>query len=91
MSADFVRLVLPPSAWNYPWQPNLGYYIYSTQRTCQNWLQYVIVRCSVFGKIYFSLSVSPQDINKHVKTSVNNLSGAVHYMAPESGLIFLVL
>ena len=37
--------------------------------------------------INFSLLVSPQDINKHVKTSVNNISGAVHYMAPESGLL----
>lgn len=42
--------------------------------------------------IYSSLSaVSPQDINKHVKTSVNNLSGAVHYMAPESGLLYVSL
>ena len=38
-----------------------------------------------FSKICF-LSVSPQDINKHVKTSVN-ISGSVHYMAPESGLL----
>lgn len=45
----------------------------------------------VFGKNLFSWAVSPQDINKHVKTSVNILSGAVHYMAPESGLLCLLI
>ena len=29
--------------------------------------------------------VSPQNINKHVKTSVDSMSGRIHYIAPESG------
>ncbi|XP_065889694.1 nuclear receptor-binding protein-like isoform X2 [Dysidea avara] len=30
-------------------------------------------------------SISPQNINKHVKTSVDSMSGRIHYIAPESG------